>query len=318
MTHSVTVVVCAYTLERLDALLASIGSVCRQDPPPREVLLVVDHNEELLQEMLTRLSSSTPLVRVIPSTGPKGLSGARNTGLSVAQGDVVAFLDDDAEAEPGWLRNLIAPYDDPHVVGVGGWVEPNWETERPTWFPDEFGWVVGCSYTGLPTDVARVRNPIGANMSFRREALDAVGGFSDGIGRNGNDLRGCEETEASIRVARLQPSSRILLAPDARVRHRVPAARTRWSYFRQRCYAEGQSKAMISQMVGSEKGLASERSYVRSTLPSGVAAAVRQAWRDRHPRHLSQAGAILGGLTATVAGYAREVIMIPLAKRRTT
>ena len=224
--------------------------------------------------------------------------------MTLATCDVVAFLDDDAEAEPGWLAHLVAPYADPRVVSVGGHVEPSWETDRPTWFPVEFGWVVGCSYRGQPTTLAPVRNAIGANISFRRSALIDAGGFSDGVGRIGANANGCEETEASIRVAREVPGARVLLEPAARVRHWVPQQRTTWAYFRRRCYAEGQSKAMVADLVGRNDGLASERTYVRSTLPSGVATALASAWRHRDPRRTTPAAAIVAGLMVTATGYA--------------
>ena len=126
---------------------------------------------------------------MVANTGTRGLSGARNTGVDAASGDIVAFLDDDAAAADGWLAALTAPFADPHVVGTGGGAEPVWTLPRPGWFPDEFGWVVGCSYRGLPVTRAPVRNPIGCNMAFRRAALLEVGGFRDEVGP-GRDAAG--------------------------------------------------------------------------------------------------------------------------------
>lgn len=307
MTPSVTVVLCAFTMQRCDEVMDALRSVLGQQPPPDQVVVVIDHNDELLAWMrdeVTALGPAGGTVGVVPSEGPQGLSGARNTGVTQATGEVVAFLDDDAVAEPGWLAALLSPYADPAVVAVGGWVEPLWEGERPAWFPDEFGWVVGCSYRGLPESLAPIRNPIGANMSFRRDALDLAGGFSARVGRTGSDGRGDEETELSIRVLRALPGSRILLQPTARVRHHVPESRATWQYFRHRCYAEGLSKALISDLVGVQSALASERAYVRSTLPHGFIAAVGESVRSRDPARLAPAAAIVGGLTATTAGYA--------------
>src|SRR5439155_54307 len=82
--------------------------------------------------------------------------------------------------------------------------------ERPTWHPPEFGWVVGCSYRGLPVEPAPVRNLIGCNMSMRRELFDAVGGFTHGIGRIGTIPLGCEETEWCIRVRQRFPELEFL------------------------------------------------------------------------------------------------------------
>ena len=71
--------------------------------------------------------------------GGKGIVlGARNSGVTVAQGAVIAFLDDDAIAETNWLEHLAACYTDPHVLGVGGKIEPLWLVTRPAWLPEEF------------------------------------------------------------------------------------------------------------------------------------------------------------------------------------
>ena len=166
-----SVVICAYTLDRWDDLLGAVASARGQEPAPREVVLVIDHNDALLQ----RAQAEVVGARVIANTGARGLSGARNTGVEAASGEIVAFLDDDAAAEPGWLSALVAPFADPHVVGTGGGAIPIWSVPRPAWFPDEFGWVVGCSYRGMPVVQAAVRNPIGCNMAFRRAALVEAG-----------------------------------------------------------------------------------------------------------------------------------------------
>src|SRR5205823_13368225 len=140
------------------------------------------------------------------------------------------------------------------VVGTGGFAEAAWDGGRPPWFPPEFDWVVGCSYVGLPTTRALVRNPIGSTMSFRRAAVLEAGGFRSEIGRVGRSPVGGEETELCIRIGRARPDARIVFVPTARVRHRVPAARATWRYFTSRCYQEGRSKALISRLVGSQAG----------------------------------------------------------------
>jgi GT2 family glycosyltransferase len=111
-------------------------------------------------------------------------------------------------------------------------------TERPSWFPPEFDWVVGCSYSGMPETPKDVRNMFGCNMSFRRELVRELGGFRLGYG--------CDETELCIRLRQRWPEKRVLYLPEARVFHRVPASRTRFRRFISRCYFEGGSKAVVS------------------------------------------------------------------------
>ncbi|MFJ8042069.1 glycosyltransferase [Kitasatospora sp. NPDC096147] len=292
---TLTVVICCYTMARWPDLVAAVRSVQHQQHPAEELLLVVDHCPELA----VRAAGVLADVTVVPNRERPGLSGARNTGTALAHGEVVAFLDDDATADPDWTVCLLAGYRDRRVLGVGGLVRPRWESGRPAWFPPEFDWVVGCSYLGMPERGGCVRNFIGANMSFRRAELLAAGGFRPDLGRVGSRPLGCEETELCIRLSARHPDALLRYEPSAGVSHRVPEGRTNWTYFQARCYAEGLSKAAVARHAGRRPALASERRYLRSTVPRGMARALRPGGGG--PREL---GALALGVAVTVGGYA--------------
>ena len=308
---STSVVVCVYTEDRWDAIVESVSSVQQQSVPVREVVVVVDHNPSLL----SRCKSELRAVVVVPNTGPPGLAGARNTGVVSSVGAVVAFLDDDARAEPDWLARLLPHYSDPEVLGVGGGIAPDWGGPRPAQLPREFDWVVGCSYVGLPADASQVRNLIGANMSIRRSVFDTVGGFAQGLGRVRSRPAGCEETELCIRaLARLQ-SGCFVYEPAAVVHHRVGAERQTWTYFRSRCFSEGRSKAVVAGLVGAGAGLAAERTYVRRVLPRGVLTGMHDSLHG-DPVGLVRAGWIVAGLSVTTAGYLAGAVTASRERRR--
>lgn len=295
---TVGVVVCTYSEARWGLLERCVTSLRTQSRLPEEILLVVDHNPDLLDRARQCLSGVT----VLANEDRPGLAGARNTGLRRAGSQVVAFLDDDAWAAPDWLAQTLAPYADPHVLGVGSRICPDWADARPRWLAEEFDWVVGCSYRGLPEHPAPVRNLIGAAMSFRRGALTTIGGFDEGLGRLGTLPAGCEETEACIRLGARYTDGVLLYLPAARVRHHVPASRATGRYFLRRCYAEGRSKALVARRVGATAALASERVYVRRTLPRAAAAGLRAALSG-DPGGLERAAMIVLGLAVTSAGY---------------
>jgi glucosyl-dolichyl phosphate glucuronosyltransferase len=297
----VTVVVCAYTERRWESLLRAVDSLRSQRRVPDQCVVVIDHNEQLLRRARVSLPND---VEVVSSDEAQGLSGARNTGVRVATGDIVAFLDDDAEAEPGWLEELLAQYDHPWVAGAGGQALPVWPEKRPSWFPAEFDWVVGCSYVGLPKTVAPVRNPIGAAMSFRRSVFDQVGPFDTGMGRVGMLQLGCEddETEFAIRVRRGIKGAELMHVPGAVVRHHVEPGRVRVGYFFRRCFSEGISGAALTRRAGSGAALSSERHYVFSTLPRGVLDGLGDGFRG-DTGGFARAAMILAGLSVTAAGF---------------
>jgi GT2 family glycosyltransferase len=294
-TH-VSVIVCAFSDKRWNLLAAAVESLREQTRAPDEVVLVIDHNPALLD----RACATWPDLHIAPSGGRPGLAAARNTGIRHAHGEIIAFIDDDAVADPDWLERLLGGYSEGAVAAVGGLVEPVWESGRPTWFGSEYDWVVGCSHSQMPSRTEVVRNLIGANMSFRASALAATGGFSERMGRVGEIPFGCEETELCIRMRQRMPESIVLYEPRARVRHFVPDERARWEYFARRCYAEGRSKAAMTRLVGTV-ALATEGRYLTRTLPRAIA----DAMRNRNRAGFLRAAASVGGAGAAGVGYLR-------------
>ncbi len=293
-----SVIICAYTEERWEDLIAAVESVRQQTLPPLEIIVVCDHNPTLFALARERFAGAV----VIENSQPRGLSGARNSGIAASNGKVLAFLDDDAVAAPDWLSALAAHYQDPAVMGAGGQIQPMWLAGRPGWFPAEFEWVVGCTYLGMPTRIAPVRNLIGANMSFRRQVFVDVGDFRSGMGRVGAFPAGCEETELCIRANQRWPEQHLVYDPAAVVQHRVPASRGAWAYFSSRCYAEGLSKALVSRMVGAGDGLSTERQYTLRILPRGILSGISSALHGKWTG-LGQAAAIALGAAITGFGY---------------
>ena len=286
-----SVVVCVYTEDRINDIREAVESVRGQTLPAHELILVVDHNPDLHLKLKDAYRDAI----VVENVHEQGLSGGRNTGVATATGDVVAFLDDDAVAAPGWLAAFAEPFRDPAVTGVGGLTRPLWATgARPRWFPEEFNWVVGCSYRGMPTGRARIRNVMGGNAAFRREVIGAVGGFSTAIGRNvqGRKSRplGCEETEFCIRLTQRRPGTVLMFEPDAVIDHKVPVARCKLAYLRRRCYAEGLSKALgDAQRRG--LGRAGHRAglHVQDTAAGCAARAARRPARGHRPGSVGRA-----------------------------
>jgi GT2 family glycosyltransferase len=299
VTLEASVVVRTYDPGRWADLVAAVGSVRRQTVRPGEIVVVVDHNPALLE----RARQALPEAVVVENGDAPGASGGMNSGIAAARGDVVAFLDDDAVAEPDWLRELLRPYADPGVLGVGGRIVPAWAGRRPAWFPEEFDWVVGCTFPGGFDAPGAVRSLIGANMSFRRSIFDHMPWFRTGVGAVGDTLRKCEDTEFSIRVRQTWPEAVLYYQPRAVVRHRVGPERATWRYFRARCFAEGQAKAQVRRLVGAGGALATERTYTLRTLPRALGRHLGDAARHAGGPGALRAGAIVAGLTLTVAGY---------------
>jgi cellulose synthase/poly-beta-1,6-N-acetylglucosamine synthase-like glycosyltransferase len=305
-TPTTSVVISTFDDNRWDDLVACLASLERQSRAPIDTIVVVDHNASLLQKAM----AAFPSAAVVANENPRGLAGARNTGAARAKGDVVAFIDDDAQAEPDWLEELAGCFADPTTIGAGGALIPLWKGgPQPRWFPGEFYWVVGCSYTGLPERMAPIRNPIGANMALRRGAIEDVGGFQAGVVPRELRHRGTvvagghafEDTDIAIRIAERHPGTVVLYQPRARVLHNVTPERATFGYFVRRCYEEGAGKARLLRSLG-DQSLSSEGRHLGRAVPRGIARGFRDLLRGDRYGPL-RAAAIFLGVATTGAGF---------------
>jgi len=271
MPLTVSVVICTYTENRWNLLLRSVASAQHQSRTPAEIFVCVDHNDALLrrcQQQWAHDAASPPVPVVVLANKYRGRVGsARNSAAEVACGDIVAFLDDDAWADPDWLERLLSPYESEHTVAVGGAPMPEFEGTRPGWFPLEFDWVFGCTYAGLPEKQAPLARLIGANMSVRRLALVEIGGFQSD---DHDDMVMCH------RLMHLRPTEQIVYEPMARVHHFVPTERTTWRYFWRRCFFVNKGKVEAFRQMEGAANLSADLRFVGRSVSQGVSLGLRQ------------------------------------------
>jgi glycosyltransferase involved in cell wall biosynthesis len=294
---TVSVVVCTYAPERLPLVSKCIESLKKQTLMPLQIILVLDEAPQLIDFYTAVIGTD---IQIVVSSG-FGLSNARNTGVRYARGDVVAFIDDDAVADEKWLDSHLRNYEDAFVAGVGGPIRPLWEGCLPKWFPEELFWVVGCSYVGLPHKRAAIRNPIGCNMSFRRDVFREIGYFDAAVGRVGTRLSGHEDTEFSIRIRRSNPDAKIVFDPAALVYHSIPESRSKISYVARRSFAEGVSKAFLAlREPKSREMLNVEKVYLIRVVARGI---LKRLFRIKTPGSICQAFTMIMSTCLVLLGY---------------
>lgn len=233
---NVSVVVC--TLNRaalLPRLLQRLRPELGQDD---EVIVVDNGSTDDTGEVVARAAAGSPKLAIRYVAEPEqGLSHARNCGILEAKGEIVAFLDDDALPQPGWLAAHRRHYEqDARVGAVGGPIELLFEAERPSWLTGSFEQLLGRYDLGGEAKVygglEGSHTPSGGNMSFRRSALAEVGPFDVELGRSGDDFLAGEEYDLAHRLFRA--GWQAVYEPAAAARHLVPAERLRIRFFRQR------------------------------------------------------------------------------------
>ena len=295
-------------MERLQDIHEAVSSVLAQTLKPHEVIVAIDHNEELLNRLKSELP---PEVKVVLNDGPyMGSSATDNVGVSLAKGDIVAFIDDDAVAEKDWLEHLVKHYQEPSIVAVGGRLIPVWKNGRPGWFCEDLNWIVGCTYKGHPESRAEVRNLIFCNASLRHSVFDSVGLFPAETGRSVNWGTGFE-SQAFLRLKSQMPDAAIIYDPDAVVYHKVTPHRAKIKYVILRSYNEGFHKAKIKKACAglSQRPLSTESSYLRNLLFVSIPQKVIHFYK---PWALAQVGAIMISIAATGVGY----VMVKMSRSK--
>ncbi len=296
-----SVIICTYSMERFDDTIEAVNSIFQQTYSNFEIIISVDHNEEVLVALKEKLPKS---IIFAFNEGVRGLSDNRNAGMKKATGDIVLFIDDDAIADKLWLETIVSNYLDPEVVAVGGKLVPVWENNRPWWFSEELDWIVGCTYRGHPQEKREVRNLIGCNMSFRREVIESVGYFSTAVGRLNKLPLGCEETEYCVRVKQIHPNNKIIYEPRAIVYHKVAKQREKIKYVINRSYGEGISKKQVHRSFSKENVLASENNYLIFLLQQTLPGLFFNSIKLKKPiENTGKALVILGVIIATGVGY---------------
>mgnify|MGYP002777085164 CR=1 FL=1 len=237
------------TLNRADSLALALESLTRQQAPgiDFEVLVVdngsTDHTKALAQSFADRLPSAQ--LRYLYEPEPGLLSG-RHRGAAEAEGEVLSFLDDDVELDPGWLAAIHAAFEDEAVQLLGGRNLPRYESDPPDWlqyfWQRQYGGQL-CTELSL-LDLGRSRRVVdanyiwGLNFSIRKRALYELGGFHpDCIAKHLQHFQGDGETGLTRQAN--QKGYKAIYEPLALLHHVVPAARLTPEYFESRYFYQG-------------------------------------------------------------------------------
>ncbi|MBJ6751579.1 glycosyltransferase [Geomonas anaerohicana] len=250
----VSVVICTHN--RAELLRDSIAAVCNQDFPRSEYeVLVVDNNstDDTRQTTETLQATSPVPIRYI-FEARQGLSFARNTGIRNAKGEIVAFVDDDIDAEQGWLRAICEAFDDKTVACAGGPIRPVWPGERPQWLTRDWEGYLTINEFEAAAESGFFRGPSypwGANIAFRRSVFDHVGLFPQNLGRIGKKLLSNEELNICRSIE--QAGFTIKFAPAAVIHHKIAPERLTKQWFWHRSYYQGVSDAIFDRDNSSTK-----------------------------------------------------------------
>jgi glucosyl-dolichyl phosphate glucuronosyltransferase len=259
VSTKVSIITSCYTSERLNDIKQLIDSIASQTNQNYEALIVAERSIELKNTIIDYIQEKGYLhIKILFNTGPNGISVARNLAISQAEGDILAFVDDDAVVDRDWVDAIIKSFqEDEGIVGVTGPIKPLWEKQSMVWFPPEFYWIFSCT-SNDPVEKIEVRNGYGTNLSFDRKAFMKCGLFDPELGVKGRGKKGwqepgAEETELSIRIKKSTGKS-IIFNPDVKVEHRVYTYRISNKFISKRAFWEGYAKSLLKSKLRKTKG----------------------------------------------------------------
>lgn len=255
------------THNRGEKLARTLRSLAAQTLPADrwEAVVVNNNSTDDTAGVFARFAASatgrTLDIRMVEETR-QGLSWARNRGIAESHGEIVVMIDDDEEADPGFLAAYIDFFEaHPTAAAAGGPMVARYEEERPHWM-SHYTEALAASTIYLGSRVRRFprgRYPIGGNMAFRREVFERTGTFDTALGRKGQKLLGGEEKEFFGRVAAY--GGEIWWVPGAVIDHLIPPARVTDAHFRGLSRMVGVTARMLSKGSGT---------YMRALLSEAI------------------------------------------------
>lgn len=246
----ISAIICTHNRDTY--LGAAIDSLLAQDFDGEFEVVVVDNGSSDRTVEVVEHRSHNPRLKYIFEP-VLGLSVARNTGARVASAEILAYLDDDAEASSDWLQVLYSAYqDNPKLAIAGGKVTLLWPegTQAPPWLSKGLSANLGAYDLG--DSIVYIDNPgqtpRGLNYSIRRSFLETVGGFNTHLGRIGTKLLSNEELQMTELA--LQHQMQVAYLPNATVAHNVSPERLKRSWFISRGWWQGVSECYREQLAG--------------------------------------------------------------------
>jgi glucosyl-dolichyl phosphate glucuronosyltransferase len=234
------------TRNRSAYLRKAIDSLVHQnlDPDLYEIIVVDNGSEDDTKQVVEEFSSAPNLRYMFQPV--LGCSPARNMGWQNAQGEIIAYMDDDAIACPEWLAGFIDAFDyyGPIVGSMGGKIELIWEVPKPDWLsPKLLGILSVYRYSDKMVVLNKDQWLSICNLAYPKKVLQAAGGLREDLGRKGNILRAGDEN-----YLRQQTDEMGLISvyhPDLVVYHHMPASRLTKKWFKDANFWQGKSTALM-------------------------------------------------------------------------
>ncbi|MDU2673168.1 MAG: glycosyltransferase [Clostridium sp.] len=235
----VSVVICTYNRESYLKLCLEGLFKNNEDRSLYEVIVIDNKSTDNTRQIVESFKVNEEIRYVYEER--VGLSNARNRGINEANYDIIAYLDDDAIPEKGYINNIICGFNEHQVKCGGGKIIPIWTVDKPQWYSEQFNGVFTILDCGDKDKVLDIDYPYGANMFFLKSELIKVGGFNTELGLKGNEIIMGEDDDMFIRFK--NKGHKIWYLSQVAVKHHVPEGKINKEYVKKRFEAGGEALA---------------------------------------------------------------------------
>jgi glycosyltransferase involved in cell wall biosynthesis len=298
---SVTILICTYNrAPLLHETLATMQEMEAPDNCDVDIIVVDNNSTDDTARVVSHASKHARFPITLLQERQQGKSFALNTGLAAATGDVLALTDDDVLPAPDWLARIVNAFREQEVMFVFGKVLPRWSCTPPPELltvpaQDIWGPLAIVDYGDEPARYEASntgqRLPIGANLSFMRSALVAIGGWRTDLGKVNNTLISGEDHEIFLRLRRHGLYSGYY-DPQMSVRHYVPESRLTRQYFRRWFYWSGKTHALMLSDLYPELNMA-EVPHIAGIPRFACRQGCLQAWKYLRTRRSDGLNALI-------------------------
>ena len=240
----ISIIVCTYN--RSESLRSTLDSIKKLSVPEDiqwELIIVDNNSKDNTREVVEKFIEKSDINCRYIFEKQQGLSFSRNSGISNANGEIIAFTDDDVIVDENWIRNIGRMFENKDVACVGGKILPVWEKPCPNWLKGEllFNYLALCD---LGEETIKLVRPTiwGANLSIRTSIFEKYGVFDTNYGHTGEKLYGGEETNYLMSL--MEAGEGIFYCPNILVHHCIPGHRMKKSYFRKWMHDKGELSAI--------------------------------------------------------------------------